>query len=178
MVEALKKVPFKPADIALFQDFRCGDEPWEQEVARWIKNDMDDGVLSALQEGCEVWVYYVGAGDIVGFGSLDQAAWGWPKSSSKRVPINLIPWLGIDQRFWGHPLDAGREDRYSRQLLKDLIAEASTHSDRHPVLGLCVDHRNVRAINLYKQERFEPFGKDYVDPNSGTHYMRMLRDLA
>jgi len=159
----------------LLDDFDCGDEPWGIEAAQWIKSD---SVLSMTQDGCEVWLYYTDTDGAVAFGSLARTHWAWSKPSSKRIPISVIPWLAIQRKFFGRPVEVSRNDRYGRQLLRDLLAEVSTRGDRLPLMGLCVDPRNHRAIAVYEEEGFNRFGKDYIDPSTDIGYIRMLKRLT
>ncbi len=77
MPTVLRKLVFTPDLLPEVQDFDCGDEPWEQEVAAWIKGS-PGGVLDDLQRGCEVWLYVTEEEGLVGFGSLARSSWRWP----------------------------------------------------------------------------------------------------
>ena len=48
MADSLTKHPSTADDWAAVQDFDCGDEPFEQEVADWLRGPAEPGVESAL----------------------------------------------------------------------------------------------------------------------------------
>lgn len=138
MSAPLSKRNFLPADINLpaVQAFDCGTEPWELEVSDWIKGK-PNGVLDDLKRtgGCEVWLYGTPQDGLIGFASLSEPSWGYPAKHDPKP--NLIPMLGIQKRYWGEPAGP-KEDRYARQIMDDVIAEARTHIERAPVLVLYV----------------------------------------
>src|SRR5438046_1556169 len=82
------------------QAFECGSEVWQREVSNWIKGQC---LEEMGDDGCRIWLYVSEADGFVGFGSLGTTLWSWPKNSSPRVNIALIPMLGIDRHFWGKP---------------------------------------------------------------------------
>src|SRR4051812_28304950 len=102
MGQVLLKIPFTPEQLPDVQDFYCGDEPWEQEVAAWIKG-APDGVIECLDQGGEVWLYATESGDLVGFGALGISNWRWPRDDSPKQPINVIPAVAVQKHFQGHP---------------------------------------------------------------------------
>lgn len=178
MPQTLHVIPFKPEHLALpeIRSFDCGNEPWEREVAEWIKGE-PGGVLDAMRDRhCEVWLYASDADGLVGFGSLAPSRWPWPLPDSPRVPINLIPMVGIDRAFWGKP-DGPADQRYSSQILDHLIFQAMQHSERHPLLGLFIHPQNVRARKVYERAGFAPFSKTYTDSDTGDAYESMLMNL-
>ena len=42
MAYDLRVQPFSESLLADVRDFHCGDEPWQVEVARWIKDSSAD----------------------------------------------------------------------------------------------------------------------------------------
>lgn len=112
----------------------------------------------------------------MGFGSLARSKWQWPLSESPRVPISLIPMVGIQKRHWGKP-DGPPNERFSAQILDHLIFQAMQHTERHPLLELFVDPRNVRAIRVYEKAGFQRFSKTYTDQATGATYTSMLLNL-
>src|SRR5665213_2509602 len=159
MPRRLEKSPFAPQDIDLFQTFSCSDELWEREVSDFIQGK-SNGVLLDLERGNQVWYYYTREEGIVGFASLGESKWRWPLPGDSAVPLNLISMLGIDRRFWGQP-EGPAEDRFSAQILDDVIIEARSPALRKPLLGLFVHIDNHRAKRLYQRAGFTEFHKRY-----------------
>lgn len=176
MPRVLQRVPFTTDLLSAVQEFYCGDESWEQEVAAWIKGT-PPGVLEDMARGCEVWLYITEEDGLVGFGSLAPSRWKWPTLDDPRVPINIIPMLGVQRQFWGQPNDPGVKT-FAARILDDLIYEARRHRERQPLLGLFVHSRNTRARRAYKRAGFEDFLLTYTDPDTGTVYRSMVLKLA
>lgn len=173
MGRRLQKIPFSSELQPLVLDFYCGDEPWETEVADWIKST---DPIKDMQRGTDVWLYVSEEAEVVGFGSLGLSRWNWPLPQDPRVQISLIPMVGIQKRFWGQP-EGNPADRYSAQILDDLIFEATTHKERYPLLGLFVHSENKRAIRVYEKANFQRFSKTYTDPATGITYISMILRL-
>src|SRR5436190_988917 len=116
MPPGLLKFPFTATDIDLpeVQQFHCGGERWEREVAEWIKSRTgDNSVLEDIRRfGTEVWLYRTPDGALVGLGSLGSIRYSWPPKSKKKETVSLIPMLGIQDQFKGEPRNVPREDRY------------------------------------------------------------------
>jgi len=179
MVRLLKKSTFSEADIELpeVQAFYCGNEPWEKEVAEWIKSRSgDNSVLEDMRNyRTEVWLYRDPAGVLVGFGSLGQNKYTWPLKSKRKELVSVIPFIGVHKDFQGEPKGAKREDKYAYQILDDLLLCAAEKMDRYPLLTLSVDSRNTRAIQFYEW-------RDFVNLNlpkmqGEVTYVRMARPL-
>lgn len=170
MTDLLKKRRFRPEDISLdaVQNFYCGDEPWEREVSDWIKGQ---GVLDDMQRG-EVWLYRTETDILVGFGSLSEPGWSYPNRNDPKP--NLIPMLGIQRQFWGHPLNSLPEERYSWQIMDDIVEEAAKHKERAPVIVLYVHPDNSRAIRFYNSYGFEAFHRTYTDHVTHVVYKTMI----
>jgi GNAT superfamily N-acetyltransferase len=159
MPDTLIRHPFTAADLPAVQDFNCGDEPYEIEVADWLKGpeepDSDCAVNSIKHptKPSRVWLYRLGE-QIVGFGSLAKSEWRWPgKNNDPSIPLSVIIWVGVQKDFWGKP-EGPKEERYSAKILDDLLAEAEESAKTHPVLGLFVHKDNARAIKFYKNAGF------------------------
>ena len=173
MSRILEKYPFSADMLADVADFDCGDEPWSIEVADWIRNAGPGCVLDAMRKfGTEVWIYGEGD-DLIGFGSLGASGrWrGWERS------INIIPMLGVRTEFQGQPRGQG-ETSFARQIVRDLIAEARTHPERDPALGLFYHPSNQKARHLYLTEGFTDWSQTYTDRATGTVYPSMLLKIA
>ncbi|MGH7169431.1 MAG: GNAT family N-acetyltransferase [Gemmataceae bacterium] len=188
MTTILKKIPFDAELLPLVSDFNCAEaEPakfWEEEINDWIRMDAatGDGALFWMRKGTQVWLYANEKDEIVGYGSLCESRWPDPAivekvPKIKRVPISLIPAVGLDRRFRGGPEGAEREERYSTKILRHLIHEARRHANRQPFLGLYVHPQNDRAIRLYRREHFEDFSQKYWHAKAGVEYTSMILKL-
>jgi hypothetical protein len=180
MLSNLLKTPFTEQLLPRVRDFCCGRDPWEIEVSDWIKAPFRatprPGALDAMtdpERPCEVWLYGTVQGDLVGFGSIGWTEWRWPRpNNDPRVPISIIPYIGVGATFQGKP------ERFGSQILSDLRAEALGHPARMPLIGLFVDVRNNDASRFYEKEHFKPFGKPITDPDTGNLLQRMILDLS
>src|SRR5262249_41287554 len=108
MPDILQKVVFTETELDLVADFQCGDEPWEKPLADWIKSPptTKNGALYeiARRKGkLQVWLHANQAGELVGYSSLGESNWQWPTADDPRVPINVIPNVAIQKKFWGCP---------------------------------------------------------------------------
>ena len=113
MSSALRKIPFTEELLSAVADFECGSEPYEAEVADWIKNKGPGCVLDAMKKyGTHVWLYINEENDVVGFGSLGKTRWNWPDPTNPRVSVNLMPMVGIRSKYHGKP-EGLSEERYS-----------------------------------------------------------------
>ncbi|MBV9123735.1 MAG: hypothetical protein JO112_10295, partial [Planctomycetes bacterium] len=115
MARSLIAVEFTAEHLALVQDFACGDESYEQDLADWIRQE----AVPALLRGVKVWLYVTPQKAVVGYGSLAVTRWNYPDPSWKRTTLALIPAVAIQKPFWGKP-DGPKEDRYSSQILDHL----------------------------------------------------------
>ena len=87
MSSALLPVIFAPELLAKVEDFDCGDEPHERELAEWIKTES----VTALARGTQVWLYATSEKEIVGFGSLGTSNWNATGLTHTVVDILAIP---------------------------------------------------------------------------------------
>ncbi len=169
--------------LAALQDFDCGSGNYAVEIADWIKNKPPDGVLNDLRKypTLRVWIYTLDENTIVGFGSLQKARWRLRESgeAKKRVSILLIPYVGIKKEFHGQPMDAtDKFDRYSSQILDDLVGKAKTHRPARHWLGLYVHPENLGAIKLYQRHEFKRLdGIGIYHKDFRVRYPTMLLDL-
>jgi ribosomal protein S18 acetylase RimI-like enzyme len=189
MATILKRISFDKDLIPLVHDFDCAPEYpptfWEEEINEWIRLDPSakDGALYYLAKGTEVWLYANEDDDIVGYGSLCNSNWPDPAvvqqvPKLKRVPISLIPAVGIDRRFQGGPEGAETAERYSTKIMNHLVFAARRHTDRQSFLGLYVHPANEKAIKLYRRMQFGPFTQKYRHEKAGVDYVSMILRLA
>lgn len=144
--------------------FVCGERRFEKAMATWITGPL---VFESMKHfGNKVWLYYTPGDEVVGFGSLGVGEIG-PKDGPK-IPVAIIPALGIHSKYQGKP-DGQTEDRYSHQILRDLIRRARKLN--RSVLCLYVYPKNARAIALYSKFGFVLSGR------MGNGYDQMLLRL-
>lgn len=197
---ALAKVAFAREISDLVKDFDCRAnpfqpaEPWEEEVNNWIKADEanPDGALACIKRKgknkCDVWLYVLqGAADnpyeVVGYAALGASK--WPPADhevSTQGSIGKMPALilnvGIQTAYQGGPRGAPVSEKYSTQILDDLVIEARAKlAERQPFLGLYVHPGNHRAIAKYKSYGFEPFANTWTNDETGVVYQSMILSL-
>lgn len=156
MAPLLSVQPFSAAPLPEVQDFQCGDDRWDVEVADWIKAPPDheeSAVNYMLSRGTEVWLYRDDEGGIVGYGSLGKNEWSWPFPKGKKQTITIIPFFGIDKRYQGLPRNAPRDERFAYRIIGNLIRKACGYGSA--IVGLLVDRDNVRAIKFYQNVGFQ-----------------------
>jgi hypothetical protein len=157
--------------LQLFGNFDCGDEPWSSAVCDWIRGmSRDCAELDIKKRRCRTFLYRNSAEQVIGFGAIGTTNGEWPRSEDPRLPVAIIPWLGIGRQFHGLP-KGNDEIRYADQILADLVYKAKDTGRRY--LVLFVDPRNARAIRLYERNGFEKSNKLL---NEGEH-MGMFLDL-
>jgi GNAT superfamily N-acetyltransferase len=189
MPTVLNQIPFSEELLPLVADFDCAQQTpanaWEDEINEWIRMDpaAGDGARYHLGKGTQVWLYTNEHNEVVGYGSLCASRWPDPAvleqvPNLKRVPISLVPAVGINRQFQGGPPGAEPAEKYSTKIMNHLVFEARKHHERQPFLGLYVHPDNGKAIRLYRRLQFEPFRQKYRDPKTGVEYMSMILKLA
>ena len=177
----LHRVSFRAARLAEVQEIDCGDTPCGVDASNWIKGPLDSPRSTALKDmqqfNTEVWLYKTETNELVGFASLGGTWWNIGSRKDKKKYINIIPWIGLDTKFWQKPKGAEPNDRYSMLILDDIISETDSHKDREPFIGLLVHRANIPAIKLYNRADFVPHQSPYTDKETNRVYGRMLLDL-
>ena len=180
MATTITKRPFTQSDLADVQKFDCGVNPYEVEVAEWIKGDGSPGVDCALtsmgdpQNPSRVWLYNSGDGRLLGYGALAQRKWRWKGKNDPHIPVTVIIWVGLDAAFQGKP-EGAKEERYCVKIMDDLISEANRDCGTHPILGLLVHKDNAKAISLYKWYNFDDGLVPTLHPvTKEVEYLRMF----
>ena len=164
------------------QDFDCGEEDYQREISEWIRNSTADCVLDDLKArpDLQIWVYFLKK-TVVGFGSLVLAEWELRRDGEKKskVPVILIPNVGLSREFHGQPRDAkDKFDRYSSRILDDLTAKAKARKPKRRWLGLFVHPANKGAIRLYERHAFTRVDDIvYKHPDFKIEYPAMILDL-
>jgi len=173
MPDQLRFVVFTPDLLDEVRDFEYGDEPYQKELADWMRND----AVAALQRGTKVWLYVNQAGDIVGYGSLGITRWKNPDPSSRKVEVVIVPAVALRKEFWGKP-QGPSEERYSSQIMVHLLDEARDWPGEPPAVGLFVHPNNQAAIKLYERFGFRAFSHTYTDNATGVVYRSFIRPIV
>src|SRR5262245_57284908 len=179
MPTILNTIAFKQELLPLVAGFDCAqvDPPefWEAEINQWIKLDpaSGDGALYWLAKGTDVWLYTNERDEVVGYGSLCGSKWPDPAVVKRvpklpRVPISLIPAVGVDRRFQSSPAGAEPAERYAVKIMNHLIFEARQHAELQPFLGLYVHPRNEKAIRFYRRFGFVDFAQTHRHAHAGV----------
>lgn len=173
----LSKLRFRWEHLPLVQDFDCGDEPWEREIANYLKSEAADGALTQSEErGNGAWLYFNEDRALVGYAVIGLTNWRWPDPKTKKQYPHAVA-IGVDRRFSGQP-PGPREGRYSWQIVTDLMAEVLKYPDVGSVLTLFVHESNARAIAFYRNLQFEFVpGLNYVDRTTASTYLAMAVKL-
>ena len=93
MTDPLVAIEFDESLLSHVQDFSCGEESYERELADWIRLES----IRAIRRGCKVWLYANQSREVVGFSSLAITRWRYPLSSDKRVSLAIIPAVAIQR---------------------------------------------------------------------------------
>jgi GNAT superfamily N-acetyltransferase len=140
-------------DLPEIQAFDCGDAIWARLAANWLKCK-DEQVASAVSSiekyGTEVWLYRSESLKLVGFCALGESRWTIAGIPSR---ISIVPQFAIQNEYQGQPKDGTREDRFSVQILGDIIHKARLRGT--PMLALEVHEENLGAIKLYTNVGFK-----------------------
>ena len=180
MSSLLTKVEFTEATWDEVQGFDCGDKPYQLEVSNWLKGELGkDSALSAIkntERPATIWLYQLEDRRLVGFGALGKSEWRWKGKKDPKIPVTLIIWYAVQKEFQKQP-PGPPEGHYSAQILDDLMAVALDDQLTHPVLGLCVQAENQRAIDLYKRVGFTESLDPFIDKETGGKYQRMAMVL-
>ena len=141
---------FTRNDLHEVQTFECGTQPWELILADWIRGE---GVVQSMSRGTQVWLYKTPDGTLIGYGSLGKTRWKWPEPDSPYVRFSIIPALAVKTPFQGQPANVPKSERYSTQIMDDLLRRSIEHDTDFVVLE--VHNRNARAIQFYRSYGFE-----------------------
>lgn len=163
MPHQLEKQAFADSDANRVRDFECGEEVWAEAASIWINTKAQQ----AISRGNRVWLYLDG-NDLVAFGSLGKTTWPDPPP---RREYAYIPQLAIASQFQGGPRGVEREQKYSHQIMRDLIGEALLIGPNE--LALRVHEDNLPAIRLYETFDFHALPRRSRD----NDYIRMIRLL-
>jgi GNAT superfamily N-acetyltransferase len=172
MPDPLQIVLFTADMLDQVRGFNYGDEPYQQELADWICND----AARALTRGTRIWLYVNRAPAIVGYSSLGLTRWHFPEPTSPKTALLIVPAVAVRQCFWGMP-EGPPDERYSSQIMRHLLDEASAWPGRLPGVALFVHPDNRAAIKLYERFAFRPFPHSYLDPVTKVTYPGYLRRL-
>jgi ribosomal protein S18 acetylase RimI-like enzyme len=145
---------FNEQKLAEVQAFDCGDDEWCPELNEWIKGDKGtkgSALWTIPNRQNEVFLYY-DYNELVGYGSLGFTTWRKP---APEIPMAYIPMVAMDKRFHGQPAGIQGAEKYSHQIMKDLIARAKLRPEQFLSLALHVHPNNKPAIALYDHFNFK-----------------------
>lgn len=167
----MKRLPFTRHDAHLVADFDCGTaEAYQTEVAAWIRNVAED-VWEAIREGqLHVWLYLTEDDEVIGFASLTLQVLTLDEPPQQEGEALMLPYYALRTKYHKKPVGPWQQ-YYSRQILRDVLAEARHHPSRNPKLGLYVHPDNAGAIRLYEQ-----FG--FLKCGSYAGYDCLVKDLT
>ena len=173
MPDFLTFVVFTPDLLDEVRDFDYGDEPYQQDLAEWMRNE----ALPLMEIGTKVWLYVNRAGETVGYGSLGVTRWQYPDATSRRTELVIVPAVALRKEFWGKP-EGAQDERYSSQIMRHLIDEARDWPGALPALGLFVHPDNQAAIKLYERFGFRAFSRTFTDTTTGVIYRSFVRHIV
>ena len=182
MIDQLICVQFDESALPELRDFSCGDEPYETEIAEWIKNSGPGCVLDDIRNGNveEVFLFVKRPKTIVGYGALATEEWElhFAGAPPRNVRINVLAMVGMRKEFHGKPEEAKADERYSSQIMDALIAEAKKKPDRFAAIGLFVHPKN-KAKKLYERYNFIKLKyKNWHNKVLGVDYEGMVLNLG
>jgi GNAT superfamily N-acetyltransferase len=164
--------PMTLDSLKLFAEFECGREPWDVEVANWITGKSEDCAEKDIRDKrCKVYLYRNSADQPIGFTALGKTKGEWPEAASPRLPVAIIPWMGIHKSFHGHP-NGPDEIRYSDQIIADVVYKAQSFGRRY--LVLFVHPKNIPAIKVYRRNGFASSDRTLA----GNEHVGMWMDLS
>jgi ribosomal protein S18 acetylase RimI-like enzyme len=150
----LSIVEFSAEHQQLVQGFVCGQEEWELPLAAWITGPEVLEDMDAPRE-TKVWLY-TRRGKVVGYGSVGKTWRPFPIGGKSYNWVALIPMVAIQTPYQGKPGLAAKAEKYSGQILYDLIEQSREYG--LDMLLLYVDPRNIKAKALYRKWDFELLG--------------------
>jgi len=150
MPDQLTSERYTEEKSALVADFFFGNEEYETEIETWIKGEE---VRDALERQAHVLLYRVD-GELAGYGCVGEMRRSWPPQDRRadKIDVSVIPALGVLPAFQGKPLGVDYTERYSYQIIQDLIAIAAEYG--HKILVLYVHPENAKAIAFYERLGF------------------------
>jgi hypothetical protein len=162
-------------------DFECGDDPWQRDVADYIKTPLGfAGAAQAVEEGqADAWLYETDAGEVIGYATLVQANWYIRHPNEPRFRQHLtqvLACVGVRSHFWGVPEGTSHRDCYAWQIADDVMAMAKNNLNVNPILypgvGAQVLPENGRALAFLQR-----YGFVVLSPKPKNDYLRLLLPL-
>jgi len=98
-------------DYDIVQDFDCGSRDYQREVSDWLKKPLGSGgaldAVSLPGGDVRVLLYWLahdlGFEHLVGFGSLGKSEWRWTGKKDPFIPVTVITWFAVQNRFKRQP---------------------------------------------------------------------------
>jgi hypothetical protein len=165
--------PFSVEKLPAVQSFDCTSDPaqpWETKVNDYLKGSPES--YSAAQDLAkfQTSLYYSDSGALIGFATLGQQEWSFPKPYRKRMKCSLLRAFGIDRHFQRLPSGVPRQERYAWEVMRDVQSRAEETGNR--ALALFVDKQNEKAIAFYRAYGFALIEEDR------ENYYRMILNIS
>jgi len=152
----LEAEDFTAASLSAVQGFNSGDNPdWALPVNEWITGGGAVAALTAAKRRSATWLYWHRK-KLVGYGSLGTTVRPVPPPRGPKIEVSIIPFFGVDRHYHGRPRWAARSERFSGQIILDLIGRARLL--RLPLLTLYCHIQNKRAMRFYEKFDFKRTG--------------------
>lgn len=159
--------PLRCSDRAACEDFQCGGEPWQQEVAEylhrkyWLPGRPRENVLLGEAADQTPWLF--------GFGAWKHQV--IELADETRIPVVRVGYFAVDERYQGAVDQDGH--KLARRLYASVEATALAHADTAPgtPMELVCHAENERGQRFWRSLGFEYFG-DAFGP-----YQRFIRNV-
>lgn len=155
MPHSLEAAHFSEDFLPIVQEFSCTTAIWCRLAAQFIASaeTHKGSALWSINHRGNAVVLYFDDGRLIGFGSLGVTNWHIPPPDGPPTRLAYIPQIAIATEFQGQPADVPKDQKYSRQIMRDIIGRALQIPDVDSI-SLRVHPENACAIRLYESFDF------------------------